>query len=140
MMYTFLDCDNEILCLPKDVNVDELEFSPSGLGGLEVSPIKGNPFTEASLFAAKFAPGAKNPLHVHSYQYEAAVWKGQFKHYIPDVDENTSNLKIFNVGEAYSIPAGQVHQDFNVSPTEPVILLIYFHGPFDVTPVDTKPK
>ena len=80
------------MCLPKDINVEELEFSKTSLEGLEVSPIKGNPFSEASLFAAKFAPGARNPLHVHSYQYEAAIWKGQFKHYIPDVDENDRNV------------------------------------------------
>ena len=65
-----------------------MEFSPTVLDGLEVSPLKGNPFNEAALFAAKFSPGARNPLHVHTHQYEAAIWKGQFKHYIPDVDDN----------------------------------------------------
>ena len=128
------------MCLPKDVSLDDLEFSPTSLDGLEVAPIKGNPFTEASLFAAKFAPGMRNQLHVHTYQYEAVIWKGQFKHFIPDVDEDDRNLKIFNVGDAYSIPAGQHHQDINHSQTEPVILLIYFYGPFDVFPVDTQPK
>ena len=130
-----LDCENDVLCLPEDINVDDLEFRPTSLDGLVVSPLKGNPFTEPALFAAKFAPGLKNPLHVHTYQYEAAIWKGQFKHYIPDVDENDSDLEVFNVGDTYSIPAGQVHQDIVESETDPVILLIYFHGPFDVTPI-----
>ena len=115
--------------------MDDLEFRPTSLDGLVVSPLKGNPFTEPALFAAKFAPGLKNPLHVHTYQYEAAIWKGQFKHYIPDVDENDSDLEVFNIGDTYSIPAGQVHQDIVESETDPVILLIYFHGPFDVTPI-----
>ena len=135
-------CGNEILCLPTDVSIDDLNFSPTGVDGLEVALIegKGNPFTESSTFAAKAASGYIGPLHSHTHQYEAAIWKGKFQHYIPDVDEDRSNLKKFNPGDAYSIPAGQVHQDINPSQTEPVILLIYFHGPFDIVPENTKPK
>ena len=126
----------------EDINPEELEFSPTPIEGLEVAPIKGNPFKEAGTLAVKFAAGKRylNPLHIHTYQYEAAIWKGQFTHFIPDIDEDDKNLEIVNVGGSFCIPAGQHHQDINPSPTECVIVYMYIHGPFDIFPVEEKKK
>ena len=130
------------MCLPRGVNIADLKWGPTGLDCLEVAMIegRGDPFSEPAAIGAKFGPGCVNDLHTHTYQYEAVIWQGQFQHYIPDVDEDRTNLKTLKVGDAYSIPAGQVHQDINPSQTEPSILFIYFYGPFDYLPEGSKPK